>query len=384
MITETGYYRPTFDDITEDLVLKAKELWGEDIETDDTTFLGKLIELIAYGRAKDHENAEAIYYSGFPNTAIYTGLDRLCPLSGTRRNVATPARYIVKVTGESGTTIPFGFLVATESGIEFYNTSEVTIAEEETTCEIIVECTIAGTTGNVTVSDITEVINPEAGIESIEGVNVVVAGEDEESDYNLRMRLSAIGEGSGSCNESSIRGALLRVPTVTSAQAFVNNSDEADELGTPPHSIACYVAGGEDYQQEIGQAIFKTAPCGIPLHGTITVNVVDEGGFNHEIKYNEFGTVHVSVKVSVATSVYFEGEKGKDEIKENIKNHIDKLGFGNDVVLTELYGFIYSVKGVEKVPSLTLSTDGITYNTNDVDVSSLECALCVDVEVTEV
>ena len=384
MITAKGYKRETFEDILSDYTLKAQELFGEDIDTSDQTPLGKIINIMAYARAKDHEEAELLYYSRFPNTAKDINLDRLCPFVGVTRNVATPAQYEVTVTGDSGTTIPLEFLVATESGIEFWNTTETTIEEGSTTCTIVVECTENGTFGNVPPEEITEIVNPEAGIDSVLGNQVVSVGKDEESDYELRERIVEAGEGGGSCNEASVIASLLKVPTVTSATVIVNDTDTTDEYGNLPHSIACYVAGGNDYSQEIGEAIFSSKPLGIKTNGTTTVNVIDSGGYTHEIKYNNMRSVTVYVKITITTNRYFKGEIGINEIKENIMNYINSLGFGEDVILSALYGYIYSVEGIAKVDSLQLSTDGTTYSNNDIAITDLQCATCTSVTVTEV
>ena len=377
-ITETGYHRSTFEEILSDLTLKAQELFGEDIDVSDQTPLGKLLHIMAYVRGKDHEEAELIYYSRFPNTASGTNLDRLCPFVGITRNVATPARYQVTVTGEEGTTIPVGFLVATESGIEYYNTVETTIAAGEKTCEITVECTQAGTIGNVTANSIIEIVNPEAGIDSVIGKSLVSTGEDEESDYDLRQRISKIGEGAGSCNVSAIRAALLKVPTVTSAVVIENDTDEVDEYGHPAHSVTCYISGGDGYSQQIAEAIFNTKATGIKANGAISVNVVDDGGFTHIIKYSTTENVAVEVAISFTATEDFETD-GIQKIQNNIMAYINNLGFGNDVVFSALYGHIYSVTGVAKVNSLTING-----GTEDISISDLQCAQCDTVNVTEV
>lgn len=374
-ITETGYHRSTFEEILADLVLKAQELFGEDIDVSEQTPLGKILNMMAYVRGKDHELAELIYYSRFPNTASGTNLDRLCPFLGITRNVSIPARYEVEVTGDEGTTIPVGFLVATESGIEYYNTMAATIEAGATTCTITVECTTAGTMGNVTASEIVEIVNPEAGITSIVGTNIIMAGVDEESDNALRQRMQIVGEGGGSGNEASIRAALLRVPTVTSATVIVDDTN---------HSITCYVAGGDDYSQEIAEAIFMTKPVGIKTNGDIAVIVTDDGGFPHTINYSNLESISVSVSISISTTVDFEGDTGIAAIQKNVADYINSLGFGTDLILSALYGYIYSVTGVEKVTSLQLSTDGTTYTTDDIPISNIQCAICNAVNVTEV
>lgn len=382
VITDKGYKRPTFEEILADLTAKCKELFGEDIDTSDQNPLGKILNIMAYVRAKDHEEAELIYYSRFPNTAKDINLDRLCPFVGVTRNVATPAQYTVTVEGEDGTEVPLEFLVATESGVEFWNTTEATIADGS--CEIIVECTETGTIGNVSITDITEIVNPEAGIDSITCTAVYSVGKDEESDHELRERILEAGEGSGSCNEASIQASILRVPTVTSATVIVNDTNETDSMGNLPHSIACYVAGGNDHSQEIGEAIFATKPIGIKTNGTIKVDVIDDGGYTHEIKYNNMQSVSVYVRMSISTNRYFEGDTGIQKIKDNVAGYINKLNFDEDLVLSTLYGYIYSVGGVDKVESLELSTDGTTYSTNDIEITALQCAQCTAVSVTEV
>lgn len=376
-ITETGYHRPTFEEILAEYTLKAKELFGEDIDVSDQTPLGKILNIMAYYRAKDHEEAETIYYSRFPNSASGTSLDRLCVFCGLTRNPATPARYQVTVTGDAGAIIPFGFLVSTESDIEYYNIKETTIAEGETTCVITVECTQAGTIGNVPASDINEIVNPDAGIASIIGTAVVSTGKDEESDSELRARIAVAGEGGGTGNISAIRAALLKVPTVTHAYVLSNDTDATDSNGYGPHSIACYVAGGADYSQQIGEAIFDTKAVGIATNGDISVSVLDDAGYSHTVKYSTMESVSVTVDIKIATTLNFEGDAGVAKIKENILNYINGLSFGDDVVLSALYGYIYSVKGVSKVASLTLNGA-----TDDISLSNIQHAVCEAVNVT--
>lgn len=377
VITETGYHRPTFEEILYDLKLKAKELWGEDIDTSDQTPLGKILNIMAFYRAKDHESAEAIFYSRFPNSATGTSLDRLCPLSGVTRNVATPARYQVEITGENGTVIPVGFLVSTESDIEYYNTMEATITGGKAT--ITVECTEPGTMGNVVASDINEIVNPDAGVDSVVGTALVVEGTDEESDFDLRRRIEVANSGAGTGNTAAIRAALLKVPTVTSAYVHENDTDTTDSIGTPPHSIACYVSGGLDYADEIGEAIFSTKAAGIPTHGGEEVSVADDAGYLHTVRYNIMESVAVSVDISIKTKDSFAGEYGIAQIKENVMGYINSLSFGDDVVISALYGYIHSVAGVAKVTSLKLNG-----GTDDISISDLQYAICTAVTVAEV
>ena len=118
-ITETGFKRRTYDEILQEKIAKAQELFGEDIDTGELTPLGKYIRINAYDQALTEEEAEMIYYSIFPSTAVGVSLDRLCVFAGITRNAATEARYVVNITGTTGALIPYGFLVGTESGVNY-------------------------------------------------------------------------------------------------------------------------------------------------------------------------------------------------------------------------------------------------------------------------
>jgi len=382
-LTEAGYIRKTYDEILDDKISKAKELFGEDIETDETTALGKYIRINAYDQAEAEETAENIYYSRFPNTASGTSLDRLCVFVGISRNPASAATFTVNVQGTAGATIPMGFLVGTESGINYYNTMAVTLNESGKGV-LTVECTETGEIGNVSYEEITQIVNPVAEVTSIAGASVVTLGTETESDYSLRKRFAQAREGLGSCNESAIRAALLRVATVTSAGVIVNDTDTTDTSGRPPHSFECYVSGGENYHAEIARTIFDKKPLGIKTFGSVTENVIDEGGYTHEIKFSHTSYIDVKVKISIKTNANYEGATSKEKIRSNITTYINGLGVGADVILSSLYGQIHAVSGVSEVTVLTLSTDGTTYTTNNVNVDEWEIARCVSVAITEV
>lgn len=106
-LTTTGYVRATYAEILESKIRKAKDLFGEDIDTSEITPLGKFIRINAYDQALAEEEIEQVYYSRFPNSASGVSLDRLCVFVGLTRNPATAARYKVEVFGEQLLHGPF-------------------------------------------------------------------------------------------------------------------------------------------------------------------------------------------------------------------------------------------------------------------------------------
>lgn len=380
-LTDKGFVRRTYDDILNGKIQKAKELFGEDIDTSDQTPLGKFIRINAYDQSIAEEEIEAVYYARFPNTASGQSLDRLLPFVGITRNPASAAVYSVNVSGEVGYTIETGFLVATDTGVTYWTTQEYTIGSDGS-CLVEVCCTENGSVGNLSsASAICKPVNPDASISAVEGVDCLAAGRDEESDADLRVRFSAAVAGTGSCNEVSIRASVLRVPTVQYAVVIANNTDEPDEDGRPPHSFETYVLGGDDYEQEIAEVIFNKRPVGIQTVGDKAVTIVDVSGAERTVRFSPAQRVSITAQVKIKTTNVFPDD-GVEQVQSAVSKHINSLGIGNSLILSSIYGHIYGVTGVQEVTVLKLSTDdGSTYSTGNVAVSDYSVAVCEGVLV---
>ena len=378
-LTEKGFERLTFDDILDNKIQLAKDLFGEDIDTSATTPFGKFIRIGAYDLSKAEEEAEYIYYSIFPDSATGVSLDRLCKFVGIQRTPKQAAEHKIRVYGRSGYTVPIGFLVGTENGVNFYNTKSTQIVNGQ--CVIYADCTESGEVGNVDTSTINLVINPIQEITSVVGEQLYILGTEEESDYALRKRFALASEGAGSCTEVSIKAALMRVPTVTSVGVIKNDTVNTDSAGRPPFSFECYISGGEDYHAQIAATIFDKKPLGIKTYGQISYDVVDEGGTTHQVNFSHTSYVNVIVRAKVKVTTSFEGDVGKEEIRENLMTYINSLGVGNDVIISSLYGQIHAVTGVHEVTEIALSTNGTTYSESNLSIAAYAIARCSTVNV---
>lgn len=389
-LLDTGYQRPTYEEILAGKIQKAKEIFGENINTDETTPLGKFIRINAYDQAQQYEDIEAVYFARFPNTATGTSLDRLCVFGGISRNPATEAQHIIKVYGDVGYTIGMGMLVVGDDEEHtFYNINNYTIPDEGYV-SVIVESVEAGTVGNV--NNITRIINPIAEISGIEYVGISVLGTEAETDQNLRSRFNIAIKGQGACTPDSIRGAVSRVTDVKSAGIIINDSDVADEAGRPPHSFEVYVYGGEGYEQEIARAIFEKKPIGIKSVTTasgesaVTETIYDEGGNEHSISFSKVAEIGVKIRFSLYVSADFatNNESGLNEIKASLVDYVNSVGVGNTVILSAMYGKIYETASVINVRDLNIGKVGGSYSTADIECGENECPECnaADIEIT--
>ena len=381
-VNEQGYLRPTFEELLEARIAQARELFGDDIDTSDASPLGKFIRLAVQDLADAYEAQEVIYYCRFPNTATGQSLDRLMPFAGITRNPATRAEHAVTFTGTAGYEIPSGFLVGTKGGTEFYLVNPVTL-DENGTGEGVVQCTVAGTDGNVMLEEISEIINPDADVEAIAHTDILVVAEDEETDGALRKRFETAIAGSGSGTVASIRGSVMRVTGVNSCLVIANDEDEADAGGRPPHSFEVFVHAPDSANQEVAEAIFEKKPLGIKTHGTTAVEVVDVSGNTQTVYFSRVAELSIGIKLTVVTDNDFELD-GVNQIKTALLEYVNSLEAGEDVIYTSLYKHIFSVTGVVDVTALTLSKNGAAYSTGNIAVAEGEVATlsAANIEVT--
>lgn len=370
MLNEKGYYRPSYDEILENKIQTAKELFGEDIETGEQTPLGKFIRIGAKDLAKAYEDIEATYYARFPNTATGTSLDRLCVFAGISRNPATYAEHKIIVHGEAGTTVEEIKVCGDNSEIVFYNIEEF-VLDSMGNCEIVVVCETAGKIGNVT--DITDIVNPIAGVESVKYSGLEREGKDTETDPDLRNRFAQAIEGSGSANANAIVAEILRVEGVKSV-SIVEDTDA--------HSFECFVFSDTDTKtEEIAKAIYNKKPIGITSHGSETVNVLDAGGTPHPIKFTYTVNTPIYISIKYKKNAKFSTD-GETQIKTALINYINGLGVGSSVVLSSLYGYIYGVEGVRDVTELKIGTAAGSLTGNNIDLSISQVPITDGAKIT--
>lgn len=383
-VSDKGYIRPSYEELLEGRIALAQELWGEDVDTSNSSTLGKFIRLSVQDWANALEDQELIYYARFPPTATGYNLDRLMPFAGIARNPSTRAEHEIKFTGTPEHEIEVGFLVGTTGDEQFYLLNSV-ILDENGEGIGIVACTETGTIGNVTLGTITEIINPDVNVLSIEHTNIEELALDVESDADLRKRFKEAIAGSGSATAEAIRGNVMRVNGVRGCLVVENKENVADADGRPPHSFETYAHASEMLDSQIAKAIFEKKPLGIKSYGDVAVEVADASGGTQTIYFSRVAETPLYIKVSVATNSYFELD-GVEQIKTALIACIESLTNGEDVIYTSLYKHIFSVAGVKDVTGLSISTDGTSYSNANIIMAAHEIAAVhadnISVEVT--
>lgn len=175
MLDETGFKRKRFADLFDEMEDKAKEAWGDDVNTSEKSPLGIILRIAAWFLAIVWGVAEKVYYSGYVNTAEGVSLDRLGPYVGVTRILDQYATGSVTLTGTPGYTQDSGFLVSTQGDVQF-ETLEPAVFDVAGKAIVRVEAMESGITGNVAAGLISVIVNPNPDVTAVTNV-VATSGE---------------------------------------------------------------------------------------------------------------------------------------------------------------------------------------------------------------
>lgn len=379
MLTEQGFQRKRFDDLIAEAEDKAKEVYGEKVNTSERSFLGILLRIHAWFMAKIWGVAEDVYNSGYVSMATGNNIDRLGPYVGITRILDQPAAGSVIITGTPGHTEDAGFRVATETGIIYETLDSFTVGTDGTV-SVKIEAIEPGQAGNVAAGMVSVIVNPNPDVTAVTNPDRITGGREKETDAEFRSRYELSVAGGGSASVDAIRGALLRLEKVRAAAVIENNTMETDAAGRPPKSFQAYVLGGDD--QEVAETIFSKQSGGIESYGDISIEVLDLGGYPHTVKFSHAEEVPIHVNVVVTKNDRYP-TGGDDQIKNAIIRYIggedaagsyyNGLSMGGAVVFTRLISAVYSVDGVEDVV-VTVGKSSDNMLSQNVDIAPYQVA----------
>jgi len=387
VLDRTGFKRRRFQDLYDEIEDKAKEAFGENINTSERSPLGIILRLFAWFLAMIWGVAEDVYNSAYKNTAGGNNLDRLGPYSGVTRILEQWATGSVIISGTPGRTEEAGFQVATKTGVYFETIDPFTIGTNGT-ATVKIEALAPGSQGNVAAGSITIIVNPNPDITAVTNPERTQGGREKETDAEFRDRMDQAVAGGGAASLDALRGALLRLENVRAAAVIENNTIQTDSAGRPPKSYQAYVLGGDD--QTIAKTIFDKGAAGIESYGDISVEVTDLGGYPHIVKFSRAEEVALKIQVDVTKNDSYPAD-GDDLIRSALVRYVggedggsyyNGLNMGAPVVYTRLISAVYSVTGVEDVV-IRVGTGG-TMGTENVHIEPFQVAQvkAEDIEVT--
>lgn len=379
MLTREGFKRMRTADYLPIIRRQARELFGEDADLSDRTPLGKFIYLMAQQRAEDNELLEQVWNSRFVDTSEGVSLDQNVKRALIKRKQWLKASGDVVFNLDKGTTVPAGTLLKTPYNV-YFKTVEQVKAVEAGDYRVKVEALEYGVIGNVETGDISIVVNPLSGINSVTNPESLQNGQDEETDEELKERYyESLGKLGARRIESIEANVLDEVDGVRACKVIENDTMEEDAEGRPPKSFETVVLGGLD--EPIARKILELKPGGIQPYGSTVVEIMDDRGLTHQIGFTRATTVPIYIKIYRKVSHQFPIQGDEMLMAKAIEyvggTHLnrtyDGVGMSEDVILARLESRLFAVDGLVDV-RVELSKDGVNYTNSNIEIGFPEVA----------
>ncbi len=318
-ITAQGFIIKPYDVILAELTSDAQsdEYFGSDVDLSDDSPLGVEIKLKANAIYKQWQLAEDVYYSFWLSTAEGVSLDRVTKLGFVKRQAAAYASVNLIFKGLAGTVIPAKTQASTAQNIVFETQIESIISSEGEVA-VLSRCTERGTSGLVASGMITRIVNPIAGVDSVNNLSPSTGGRPIESDAELVDRYEALPSATGS-SVPAIEAALNELDSVVTARVFENTNNLADDNGLPAGMIEAVIEGGSD--ADIAEVLYNKKPAGQPLYGSQTVSIIDSHGIQRNINFSRPESINVYITYEIKTNISWSNEN-LIQIKRNAVKYV--------------------------------------------------------------
>lgn len=393
-LTTTGFSTMTFEEIRAIINARLLETISPTLDLSDRAFEGQIVAIVCEHFAQLWELAEVAHGALDSDKATGPALDVVAALIGTVRPSASASAVIMTLTGVPTTVVPEGSIgrvpdearfatreAATIEAVDAWapsttyavgdrvtNAGRIYLADvggesagsggPTTTASAIVDGAVTWRylgegTGAVDVEalatepgaltanagTITEIVTPVGGWSSVANVEDAAVGRELASDAELRvLRRADLGR-PGTGTLPAVGTDLRGVPGVTSANVLVNNTNETDVNGLPPHSIEALIIGGED--QDIWDRLHKSVPAGIGTVGDELGYVEDAAGVLHAYRFTRPEPVEIYVVLEAVYHASVAPVDLEDRMIAAVVAGGDALGGGRDVVASRVAAWAF-------------------------------------------
>ena len=339
-IDARGLHLPTYEDRLEALCAAYRSVFGGDAVLTPAVPDYQLLSVFA--RALDDTSALVLQACNARNPAYAAGaaLDTLLPLYGLTRRPATCSQVTLTFSCGAACEIPAGTVVSGASGV-LWATTEAVSASGPGEVTAPAACRTAGPVyaGSGT---LTSLVSPVPGVTGVTNAAPSTLGLAPETDAEVRQRISGAFAGRGTATADALTAALRAIPNVRACLLHVNDGEETDACGVPPHALAAVVSGGA--VATICQTIFEKKAPGISTYGSMTREVTDAEGHAHSISFSRAVPAPVYVSISLRALEGYDASI-PDTLRAAVTAAFGSLGIGEPLNVPQLFGVCYAAAG---------------------------------------
>lgn len=306
-ITKDGIETDDLQTILAELTEDFKNIYGQDINLEQSTPDGQLINILAQAKRDTLDLAVQSYNLFNPETVIGRAQDNLYKLIGLYRKASKFSFVQVNVT----ITAPAN-LQGLDDDVENPDGVGYTLSDTNGNNFILVNSTNLTSAGTylldfraqnigaiqVLPNTIKNMVSVIRGVSYVNNPSVQYqTGNDEETDAEFRIRFNKSRSLSGKGFNDSLLAALLNINLVTDAQVYSNRTNVTDSDGTPAHSVWVIVEGGTD--EEVAEAIYSNVSDGSGMRGAQQVALRKSNGLFETIYFDRAQSEPLYVKATL-------------------------------------------------------------------------------------
>lgn len=389
-IDNTGLNIVGYQELRDEKSEEFKNEFGEDIKTDVESAFGQMISLAAQSEY-DLTSLIATMLTAFdPNAAQGVLLERLAIIMNKRRNEAVKSTVSIDITTDTnGATIPVGFIVGNDNGIEFITTSSQVLAPSTTTSidfEAIEDGPIVASAATLTI-----IKTPIFGITTANNPSDASIGRSIEDYEDLRVRMLRSSSDSNGTTPGIITG-ISEVDGVSFVNVIENNTNVAFANGQKEHTVFPIIEGGAD--ADIAESLITKGVAGgigYVEQGDIVGVTITSATFTDTVSA-QVHTAHWARPVDKQVFCKLEIKKladypanGSDLIKAAINDWVSSNAVAGETFYSSfLYNSINSIGGlVINTVFIGEAVDPVTVIVTMGDVEKASIAIA-DIALTEV
>lgn len=303
--TSNGLTVSSLNELVNQLESDFKNIYGSDINIEQNSPDGQLLNIFAQGGYDIRSLLLQIYNSFDPDSASGSVLDERCALNNVFRkggtyttvNMTIVTDRSVELQGIDGNEEEdaVGYTVQDNSGNEFVLLNTQTLVAGTNT-NITFRAKEIGAI-EITANSITTPVTVVLGVLSVNNPAAGTTGLEEETDAQLKVRRrQSVSIGStGYLN--GLEASLSQLEGMNSARVYENITDTTDANGIPGHAIWVVIDGGDP--ADIADTIFQKRSAGCNMKGSQTYTIVTPSYQNFVAKWDNYTSQNLYIKFNI-------------------------------------------------------------------------------------
>lgn len=370
LINSLGLQVKTLNEIVTDLETGLRDIYGSDINLDQNSPDGQMVNIFAQAAYDLRELAVTVNAFFDPDQAVGAVLDQRVAINNIRRQGGTFTVIPVSITVDRAVSLEgldedyndvnaTAYTVQDDNGNQFYLIDSVSLTAGTHVLNFrareigaVTVLTDTVTNQGTIVLGVTGVNNPSAALET---------GTDEETDAQLRLRrqksvaLASFGYLNG------LEGALLNLDGVSDAKVYENVTNVTDADGIPAHGIWSIVEGGAN--NDIGNLIYSKKSYGANMKGDVEIEIETASGAIFTSKFDRPTAADLYLQFDIQPTDAAASFSLPDIKTAIVEKLVYKIGeYAETATATKIALDVINSLGGGGVPvNMEVSDDGITW-----------------------